>query len=380
MATSRRLRLGVSVDGAGHHPAAWRARDVDGTRLFTAGYLAEQVLHAERGGLDFVTLGDAFGVQPGGEGRVRGRFDAVLALAAVAPLTRSIGLVPVTDATHTEPFHLAKNIATLDHVSAGRAGWWPTVSTTTEVAELFGRKPAAPFSELWAEADEVIDVVRRLWDSWEDDAVIRDVATGRYLDRDKVHYVDFTGRFFAVRGPSITPRSPQGQPLVVIDGTDAEARDVAARWADVVIVDETGADAAQAARERIRHLVSDAGRDPDDVSVIAAIGVLLDESDEAAAEARARLDELDAAGTADRWAYTGGPRAFADRLAALFADRAADGVLVHPAVLAPTLHHLVDDVVPRLAARAVLDDQAPGPTLRQRFGLDRPANRYAVTP
>ena len=145
------------------------------------------------------------------------RPDALLALARIAPATASIGLVATITTTHTEPFHVSKNVATLDFVSLGRAGWRVAVSTSDEAAKRFGRKEPAPLDELYAEAADAIEVVQRLWDSWEDEAVIRDKPTGRYIDREKVHYIDFEGPFFNVRGPSITPRSPQGQPLLFID-------------------------------------------------------------------------------------------------------------------------------------------------------------------
>ena len=150
---------------------------------------------AEVAGLDFVTLDDGFDPPAPGSATLPGRFDALLALARVAPATTSIGLVPTVTTTHTEPFHISKNVATLDLVSGGRAGWHVAVSTTDEAARALrphGRRDRA--AELWAEADDAIEVVSRLWDSWEDDAVIRDRATGRYVDRDKLHYIDFEGR------------------------------------------------------------------------------------------------------------------------------------------------------------------------------------------
>ena len=157
---------------------------------------------------------------------MRGRLDAVLIAARIAPLTTHIGLVPTAVTTHTEPFHLSTSLATLDYVSEGRAGWRPRVSTSPDEARHFGRREfppltqenvtdpavAAHLSDLFDEAANAVEVVRRLWDSWEDDAVIRDVPAGRFVDRGKLHYIDFDGRWFAVRGPSITPRPPQGQP------------------------------------------------------------------------------------------------------------------------------------------------------------------------
>src|SRR4029453_10745947 len=158
--------------------------------------------------------------------QVRGRLDAVQVAARVAPLTRSIGLVPTAVVTHTEPFHLSKAIATLDFVSAGRAGVRAKVGSSPAEAAHFGRRvlpdvhtlavddPAAQgaLRELFDEAADYVEVLRRLWDSWEDGAEIRDVTTGRFVDRNKLHYIDFEGRFFSVKGPSLSPPPPPEGP------------------------------------------------------------------------------------------------------------------------------------------------------------------------
>ena len=169
----------------------------------------------------------------------------------MAPLTRHIGLVPTVNTTHTEPFHIASAISTLDYVSRGRAGWRAQLSARPAEAAHIGRRTFdepgdALVAELFDEAADAVEVVRRLWDSWEDDAEIRDVATGRFVDRDKLHYIDFEGRFFSVKGPSIVPRPPQGQPLVVALAHSRVPIEFAARSADVVLV--TPADGDDVAR------------------------------------------------------------------------------------------------------------------------------------
>ncbi|MBN9618673.1 MAG: LLM class flavin-dependent oxidoreductase, partial [Actinobacteria bacterium] len=231
------LHLAVALDDAGWHPAAWREPGARPADLFTAGYWLDLVREAEAGLLDFVTIEDSLGLQterytepePRTD-RVRGRLDAVLIASRIAPLTRHIGLVPTAVATHTEPFHLSKAIATLDYVSTGRAGVRVQVSARAHEAALVGRRTVPHFTfadigtdevqgliaELFDEARDYVEVLRRLWDSWEDDAEIRDVATGRFVDRDKLHYIDFVGSTFRVKGPSITPRPPQGQPIVSV--------------------------------------------------------------------------------------------------------------------------------------------------------------------
>jgi alkanesulfonate monooxygenase SsuD/methylene tetrahydromethanopterin reductase-like flavin-dependent oxidoreductase (luciferase family) len=190
--------------GSRLHLAA--ALHATGEDAFTARHWAGLVREAEHGTLDFVTFGDSLGGQPG--------LDAVLTAARVAPLTTHVGLVPTAVVTHTEPFHLSKAIATLDYVSGGRAGVQLAVAPDPADAKHFGRRSVGDEPELWEEAADYAEVLRRLWDSWEDDAEIRDVATGRFIDREKLHYIDFEGRWFKVRGPSITPRPPQGHPLI----------------------------------------------------------------------------------------------------------------------------------------------------------------------
>jgi alkanesulfonate monooxygenase SsuD/methylene tetrahydromethanopterin reductase-like flavin-dependent oxidoreductase (luciferase family) len=222
----------VALDGTGWHPAAWRETVARPRDLLTAAYWADLVAEAERGLLDFVTIEDGLGLQSshflepdGRTDQVRGRLDAVLVAARIAPLTRHIGLVPTVVATHTEPFHISKAIATLDYVSSGRAGLRVQITARPNEAAHFGHRtiPTIPLieayaspdaqdlvSDLFAEAADYVEVVRRLWDSWEDDAEIRDVATGRFVDRGKLRYIDFEGRYFSVKGPSITPPPAAG--------------------------------------------------------------------------------------------------------------------------------------------------------------------------
>jgi len=201
------LRLAVALDGYGWHPEAWR-HTPDLPPVTSGRYWSSLATTSERGLLDFITFDDALTAQrrrrPDIEPRwLAGRPDAVLVAARVAPATKHIGLIPVATVTHTEPFHVSKAIATLDFVSHGRAGWQVRVSGTAHEAELFGRRDIQGV-DLFDEASDAVEVVRRLWDSWEDDAIIRDVATGRFVDRDKLHYIDFAGKYFSVKGPSIT--------------------------------------------------------------------------------------------------------------------------------------------------------------------------------
>ena len=312
MPDSSPLHLAVALDGAGWHPAAWREPDARPAELFTAGYWTDLVREAERGLLDLVTIEDGLNLQSDDHfradhrtDRVRGRLDAVLVAARVGPVTEHIGLVPTAVVTHTEPFHLSKAIATLDYVSTGRAGVRVQVASRPDANRHFGRRELPPLdrdrlddpavqqavADLFDEAADYVEVLRRLWDSWEDDAEIRDVATGRFVDREKLHYIDFEGRFFSVKGPSITPRPPQGQPVVAALAHQAVPYELVGRSTDLGFVTPT--DAADAARivGEIRAAQSAAGRSAETVHAFGDVVVFLDSSAEAAAARRARLDE-----------------------------------------------------------------------------------------
>lgn len=392
------LHLAVALDGAGWHPAAWREPTARPADLFTAGYWVDLARSAERGLLDLITIEDSFGLQStdprGPDGRndqVRGRLDAVQLAARIAPATRSIGLVPTALVTHTEPFHVSKAIATLDYVSHGRAGVRAQITSRAANHDHVGRRYVPEFdlttpvsselvalvTELFDEAGDFVEVLRRLWDSWEDDAEIRDVATGRFIDRDKLHYIDFQGRFFSVKGPSITPRPPQGQvPVAALAHAAPDLRNVpirfAATHADLVLV--TPRDPTDT-----RSLVRAVRAAGDPAHVFADLVVFLDRPGESGAERKRRLDELDGKPyESDALIYTGSATGLAD----LLADWQRSGVTgfrLRPGALPLDLDLIVDSLVPELHARSLLRRRYEAATLRELLGLRRPENRYATT-
>ncbi|ANB10445.1 FMNH2-dependent monooxygenase [Streptomyces ambofaciens] len=396
-ATPSPLHLAVALDGTGWHPASWREPDARPRDLFTAAYWAGLVTEAERGLLDFVTFEDGLGPQSSHAfdpdertDQVRGRLDAVLIASRVAPLTRHIGLVPTVVATHTEPFHISKAIATLDYVSNGRAGLRVQITARPNEAAHFGRRTVrrieaydspdalATVTDLFDEAADHVEVVRRLWDSWEDDAEIRDAATGRFIDRDKLHPIDFEGRRFSVRGPSITPRPPQGQPIVSALAHDTVPYRLVARAADVGYVTPHDADEASAVVGRIRAEQDTAGRASEPLHVFGDLVVFLDDDP---ATARARRERLDAlAGqpyTGDAPHFTGTPSQLADLLQE-WRDAGLSGFRLRPAVAAHDLPAITRGLVPELQRRGAFRRAYEAGTLRGLLGLARPANRYAA--
>ncbi|WEH33412.1 LLM class flavin-dependent oxidoreductase [Streptomyces sp. AM 4-1-1] len=398
--TATPLHLAVALDGAGWHPAAWREEGARSGELLTAGYWADLVAEAERGLLDFVTFEDGLGPQSAASHRpddrtdqVRGSIDAVLLAAHLAPLTSRIGLVPATNVTHTEPFHLAIGIATLDHAGKGRAGWRPQVSARAADASHFGRRATPQLTDddvrdpeltaerlrgLFAEGAEVVEAARLLWDSWEDDAEIRDTATGRFLDRDKVHHIDYRGTHFSVKGPSITPRSPQGQPLVISLAHASTPYEFAARGSDVVHITPHDRPGIAALLVQVDEAVERTGRDVTDrpLRTFAELLVLLDEKPGHAARRKARLDE--AAGAelvSDAEIFTGTPGELAD----LLLDwRAAglDGFRLRPGTLPYDLTAITRGLVPELQRRGAFRTAYDATTLRGHLGLPRPVSRY----
>jgi alkanesulfonate monooxygenase SsuD/methylene tetrahydromethanopterin reductase-like flavin-dependent oxidoreductase (luciferase family) len=362
------------------------------------------VLEAERGLLDFVTIEDSLRLQSDDlfepdqrTDRVRGRLDAVLIASRVGPLTEHIGLVPTAIVTHTEPFHLSKAIATLDYVSSGRAGIRVQVSSRADESAHFGRReierlsredyagPANPrlrqqTVDRFDEAADYVEVLRRLWDSWEDDAEIRDAGTGRFIDRGKLHYIDFEGKWFSVRGPSITPRPPQGQPIVAALAHQSVPYQLVGRCADVGFVTPRHTDQIAGILGEIRAAQEQAGRAGETVHVFGDLVVFLD-ADAASAKARQRrLDERAAVEfKSDALIFAGTPDDLADILAD-WHSAGLSGFRLRPGVLPHDLTRITGGLVPALQARGLFRRGYESTTLRGLLGLPRPANRYAADP
>jgi alkanesulfonate monooxygenase SsuD/methylene tetrahydromethanopterin reductase-like flavin-dependent oxidoreductase (luciferase family) len=387
---SRLLHLSVALDGAGWHPAAWREPRARPDELLTARYWTDLIRDAERGLLDFVAIKDGLSLQSGRLGRpdprsdqVRGRLDAVLIAAHAAPLTQHIGLVPAVTATHTEPFHVSKAIATLDYVSTGRAGVQIQVSLSRHEAAHSGRRSLARgdrpgtgqlIADVFDEAADYVEVMRRLWDSWEDDAEIRDVATGRFVDVGKLHYIDFEGRWFSVKGPSITPRPPQGQPLVTALGHGAVPYQLIGRAADIGFV--TPRDPGHVAEivAEIRAAQDAAGRAAETLLVFGDLVVFTGQD---AVNRKDRLDEL--AGDryeSDAAIFTGTAADLADLLQE-WHRAGLDGFRLRPGAIPADLEGITTELVPELQRRGVFRRGYEPGTLRGRLGLGRPESRYA---
>ncbi|WP_067570150.1 LLM class flavin-dependent oxidoreductase [Nocardia acidivorans] len=347
--------LGIELDGEGYHPGAWRRAAHEPGRLLSPRTLRARVAAVENAGFTFATFDDSIDPPAAGIG---GRIDAVTRAGFVAATTSTLGLVPVVAATYAEPFHLASQLASLDYAARGRAGW--VAADDPGAARTWGATPRVGADEIRRERVDSIEVARRLWDSWEDDAMVRDYAAGKFLNRDRLHHIDFIGETFSVKGPAIVPRPPQGQ--VVVFGADTTGSDIDIALVSGATVPGT-VDAVQHAR------TSGAPR------VIVDLAVALDIPGETAG---ARLADLDVTAAANHPArlHFSGPAA---DLVALLTELSAhaDGVRLHLAVIDEDLPVLARYVVPALLRAGLAHRPVPGSTLRANLGLARPANRYA---
>ncbi|MFX0576263.1 LLM class flavin-dependent oxidoreductase [Nocardia nepalensis] len=349
--------VGIELDGEGYHPAAWRRAAHAPDAFLSGDTLRKRVGAAENAGFTLATFDDSI-LPP--VGHPAARIDGVTRASFVAATTSTIGLVATVATTYAEPFHTSSQLATLDYASRGRGGWIATTIADPAAATTWGRPARTAEPELAREQRDSIEVARRLWDSWEDDAVVRDYAASRFLDRDKLHYIDFEAETFSVKGPAIVPRPPQGQVVVFAYGTGESG------GADVILI--AGGDLAQtlAAADRARATGA---------LVFAELDVALDISTATAAERRTELDKYAVANPTERLTFSGSPT----ELVRLITELAhhVDGVRLHPAVIDEDLPALARYVLPALFRSGVTHRPVPGSTLRANLGLARPINRYA---
>ncbi|KTS05721.1 LLM class flavin-dependent oxidoreductase [Microbacterium testaceum] len=392
-----RIHLAVALDGAGWHPAAWREFTARPTELTTPAYWRDLARTADGAGLLFATIEDALSLggrsfEPDAEtrrDRVRGRLDAVLLASFLAPVTRRLGLVPTATTAHPEPFHLATGLQTLDHASRGRAGVRLVAGSTPQERANFGRRADGPTGipasgrveddpallAAFREAGEVAEVIRRLADSWEDDAIVRDLETGKFLDRERVHNVEFEGEFFSITGASIVPRSPQGQPLITALAHQTIPYRFAAEHADLVFVTPADAAAVGGILNELADAADEVRTLDEPLRVFADLLFLVEDTRREAEAVWNRLQDRSPLAT-DARVVVGTADDVVDEIAAL-AAQGVDGIRLRPARLPADLDAIAERVVPRAAGAGILLPDDGAPTLRERVGLPRLASRYA---
>ncbi|MGF1424953.1 LLM class flavin-dependent oxidoreductase [Kitasatospora sp. LaBMicrA B282] len=439
--TDRRLHFNLFIHDIGHHEAAWRLPESDPLAYLDIEHYRRLARRAEEAKFDSVFLADSPSLWGDPGRRPSGQLEPTVLLTALAAATERIGLIATASTSYNEPYNLARRFASLDHVSGGRAGWNIVTTAGDAAARNFGLDGQPAHAERYARAAEFLEVSTRLWDSWQDDAVVADKGRGVHAEADRVHPIDHVGRHFRVAGPLNLPRSPQGHPLLVQAGSSEDGKEFAARYAEAVFTAQPTLAEGQAFYADVKRRAAALGRDPEQLKVLPGIVPVIGDTEGEARELEAELDRLIQPEHARRQLATllgveperlpldrplpadlpsedriesaksrytlivelgrrenltvrqligrlGGGRGHrtfagtavqvADTIEHWFRHGAADGFNVMPAVLPSGLTAFADRVVPILQERGLFRTEYTGRTLREHYGLPRPVNRFAV--
>jgi len=289
---SRKLHLNLFIHGRGHHETAWRHLDSTPRALTDIRYYQDLAKRAEAGLFDSIFFADHLSV--GGEVAhvAKGVLEPLTTLAAVATVTERIGLIATASTTYTEPFNLARQFASLDHISGGRVGWNIVTSWLPDAARNFGYDQPLDHAERYARASEYLEVVTKLWDSWADDAILDDRRTGRYADPDRVRAIDHAGRYFKVVGPLNIPRPVQGRPVLVQAGSSSTGKRFAAQYAEAIFTAHLEKATAVAFAADIKAQASAFGRSPDQVLILPGLSAVIGSTEAEAKRTWQELNEL----------------------------------------------------------------------------------------
>lgn len=430
MTAKRQIHLGLFLQGAGHHVSGWRHPKAEaGSENFDL--LRRVTQAAEQAKFDMVFLADGLTSGVDAHPSTIARFEPLTLLAALALVTDKIGLAATSSTTYGEPYHTARAFSSIDHLSHGRAAWNIVTTSYARTANNFS-KSHPEHDERYAVAEEFVDVVRGLWDSWDDDAFIKDKQSGIYADPNKVHMLDHQGKYYSVKGPLNIPRSPQGHPILIQAGSSGPGQDLAARTADVVFTAQQSLAEAQGFYKSLKSRVEKFGRPADAVAVMPGFLPVIGRTSKEAAEKLAELDQwtelksamplleerighslaeydpdgplpdlpisdqlrsraelltalarrenltirqlaLRVAAGRGHHIMLGTPVEVADRMQEWFETRAADGFNVMPPFFPEGLEDFTQLVVPILQERGLFRTDYKGSTLRDHLGLARPA-------
>jgi len=278
MAAPRKIRLGVSMIGMGYHLAGWRHPEASAGGNMELQHAVRVTQTAERGLLDMAFLADGVGIRfndvPAGalsHTSKNVQFEPLTLLSALAMVTTHVGLAATASTTYNEPYHIARKFASLDHISGGRAAWNVVTSATDMEAQNFGLVGAPPKTGRYDRAAEFVEVVKGLWESWEDDAFIRDKASGLNYDPAKVHVLNHEGAHFRVKGPLNVARTPQGRPIIIQAGASDQGRELAAATADVIYAASQTIEDARAYYDDVKGRMAQYGREPEHLKIMPGI-------------------------------------------------------------------------------------------------------------
>ena len=438
--TKKQLRLGAFINLPGHHVASWRHPETEVRKVTDLAYLTEIAQIAERGKFDNLFLADVFG-QPILENAHSGlKLDPVVIISALAAVTKNIGLTATLTTSYNEPFHVARKFAAIDHLSNGRAAWNVVTSANEREALLFGRDAHYQHAERYERADEFVDVVKKLWYSIDEEALIIDKESGRYYDLNKVNEVNHNGKFFKLKGTLDSPSTPQGHPVIVQAGSSEAGKELAAKTAEVIFTAWQTLEDAQAFYRDVKGRLAKYGRDPEDLKILPGAFIVVAETEEEAIAKHQQLNnyitpevglnylstftgvdlssydfegpipdfsgqQIDGtnpnirsgivkgivekkglttlrelynniAGARGHREIIGTPTQVADQLQEWFENDAADGFNIMAPTFPQGLNDIVELVIPELQRRGLFKTEYEGTTLRENLGLKRPTNPF----
>ena len=438
MAERRMMRIGTFLAGTGSNMASWRHPTAVPDAAINLDYYRRLTRKAEEAKLDFAFFGDGLYISEKSHPNFLNRFEPLTLLAALAMDTTHIGLAATLSTSYSDPYTVARQFMSIDHISGGRAGW-NVVTSPLEGSALNYSKPEHPAHDLrYRMAGEYIDIAKGLWDSWEDDAFIRDQASGEFIDPDKMHRLNHVGEFFSVQGPLNISRSPQGRPVLIQAGSSEAGRGFAATIADAVFTGQSTRADAEAFSEDVKGRAEEAGRDPAEVLILPGCSPVVGRTPEAAEakyleiaglveinqalnymgrffndldftqydldapfpelgdygrngwesstdsikktarENELTLREMALRVTTPHHAFIGTAEQVADTMQDWFEAGACDGFMLSGAVLPQGFNDFVDQVLPILKDRGLFRTEYEADTLRGNLGLPIPENRYTA--
>ncbi len=439
MSQSKQLKLGAFMRPVSIHTGAWRYPGAVPDANFNFPVLKRLIQKLEQGKFDAFFMADHLAVlnmpvKALKRSHTMTSFEPFTLLSALAAVTERIGLMATASTTYDAPYHIARRFASLDHISGGRAGWNIVTTANPDAALNFGLDEDMEHDERYARAREFYDVVTGLWDSFADDAFVRDVESGIYVDPDKIHVLDHKGKHLSVRGPLNIARPVQGWPVIIQAGASEAGRQLAAETAEVVFGASPTLAVGKAFYADVKGRMRKIGRDPDSMKILPGAFVIVGDSNEAAQAKRTHLDSLvhydssigslngmlgyDVSGfdpdgplpeipetnasqssrerlvTVARernltirqlalrvggfggLSFVGTPQTIADEMQAWLEEEGSDGFNIMFPYLPEGLDDFVDKVVPELQRRGLFRTEYEGVTLRENLGLKRPANRF----
>jgi FMN-dependent oxidoreductase, nitrilotriacetate monooxygenase family len=435
MATRKQLKLGAMLHGVGSSTSLWRHPEIPSDASVNFELYKSWVEKAEAGKFDLAFIADGLYINEKSIPHFLNRFEPITILSALAAVSKHIGLVGTLSTSYSEPFTVARQFGSLDVISGGRAGWNIVTSPLEGSALNYGKKEHPDHDKRYRIATEYLEVTRGLWDSWEDDAFVRDKESGVFFDPAKLHTLNHEGEFFSVKGPLNIARSKQGQPVIFQAGASEVGKDYAAKHADAIFTGHDSVEDAVSFYQDVKRRAAAFGRNPDDVLVFPGIGPIIGSTEEEAERKYQEVVDLVSAENAliymgrffehhdfsqydldapfpelgdlgrnsfqsgtdkikanakekgltlrqvalqvatPRPIFIGTPEQVADRVQEWFEAGAADGFMVGSSV-PRGLEDFIEQVVPILQARGLFRTEYEGDTLRGNLGLPIPGNRY----